>query len=600
VGVALLSTGEAASTLQRLVWPDAARADRTALYARWKLGPIRLAEAGSLPLAPGAVLDLATFFNAFSHRKWRATTGLATLALRLRGQGRVRVVLQAATAGFATLPVAERELELGPAPAEIAIDDVAALPGEILFAEIVAGEGGARLGAAEWVTRDAPKRSVRLAAVVTTFRREAAARAAIARFAAETIPALPRGDLHLFVVDNGQSLGTEAPAGVTILPNRNLGGAGGFTRGLLEAREAGRFTHALFMDDDAACEPESVWRAIALLARLNDPRASVAGAMLLAGEPTRQYEKGALLARGGGRSIWRAIGSDADLALAPAVSSNDGEDAANYGGWWFFAFPLAAAPALPFPFFVRGDDVDFALANDLPVVTLNGIATWCESFAGKLSPATEYLAWRSWVALAFLHGSAKGQRSALLQAGRAALRIGGRFDYAAMQAALDGLEHALGGPAGFAATPAPLAALGRLRARSEAGAPSPAELSAARPLWQAGRLRRLLGLALLAGHLLPLSTGRTVPHARVPWEMGVGHVLTARAVLLGEGASVEARRRDRAAFFAGVARLVGLLIRGLVGRRRIAAAYAAGAPPLRDEAWWRAALDTPPATPDKP
>ena len=43
------------------------------------------AEDGSLRLADGATLDLGTFFNAFSHRKWHALTGL-TRSLSLDGR----------------------------------------------------------------------------------------------------------------------------------------------------------------------------------------------------------------------------------------------------------------------------------------------------------------------------------------------------------------------------------------------------------------------------------------------------------------------------------------------------------------------------------
>ena len=584
---------DATSTLQRFILPDEARADRTALYAHWPAGPIRLADGNGLPVAPGATVQFATFFNAFSHRKWRELTGLSTLALRLSGEGRARVTLRSATAGFATQAVAERDVTLGPSPVEIALEDFATLPGEILFAELSAPAAGpgARIAQAEWVTRDAPKRSVRLAAVVTTFRREAAARAAIARFAAEIIPAVPPGELHLFVVDNGQSLGTDAPPGVTILPNRNLGGAGGFTRGLLEARADGRFTHALFMDDDAACEPESVWRTMALLARLSDPRASVAGAMLLAEAPCRQYEKGAVLCcDGAGRSLWKVLGAGTDLAMAAEVAANERGLAPNYGAWWFFAFPIGAVEALPFPFFVRGDDIDFALANDLPVITLNGVATWCDGFAHKLAPATEYLAWRSLVALAFLHGSPGAQRRALLHAGRAALRSCWRFDYAAMHGVLTGIEQALRGPASFADAPAPLDVLARLRELPRGGAPaSEAECAAAEPLWRVGLLRWLLGGATLGGHLVRLP-GHRSPHARIGWEVGIGHAAFTDVVLLGEGTRVIALRRDRRAFFGGLSRLARLVWRGLATRRRIAADYAAAAPALRTEAYWTEVL----------
>ena len=42
---------------------------------------------------------------------------------------------------------------------------------------------------------------------------------------------------------------------------------------------------------------------------------------------------------------------------------NERELTADYGGWWFFAFPLEATAAYPYPYFVRGDDVEDASAK---------------------------------------------------------------------------------------------------------------------------------------------------------------------------------------------------------------------------------------------
>ncbi len=62
-----------------------------------------------------------------------------------------------------------------------------------------------------------------------------------------------------------------------------------------------------------------------------------------------------------------------------------------YAGWWFFAFPVAAVAHWPFPFFVRGDDISFSLANRFDTVTLNGVVSFQEDFSAKESPLTLYL-----------------------------------------------------------------------------------------------------------------------------------------------------------------------------------------------------------------
>ncbi len=62
-----------------------------------------------------------------------------------------------------------------------------------------------------------------------------------------------------------------------------------------------------------------------------------------------------------------------------------------YGGWWFFAFPIKQVTRYPFPFFVRGDDINFSLANDFHITTLNGVVSFAEDFSDKESPMTLYL-----------------------------------------------------------------------------------------------------------------------------------------------------------------------------------------------------------------
>ena len=158
--------------LQRIVFPAAAHADRTVLYARWPRGGVHLAaEDGSLRLADGATLDLGTFFNAFSHRKWHALTGLTHLAFSLSGSGTVRVRVLAMTRTAAAVRVLDRTVDLSAGDAALDLPDPSTLPGEILTVELAADSGPATLASAAFTTRQPPRRDVRLAAVITTFRR---------------------------------------------------------------------------------------------------------------------------------------------------------------------------------------------------------------------------------------------------------------------------------------------------------------------------------------------------------------------------------------------------------------------------------------------
>lgn len=548
--------------LQRFIFPDETRADRTALYTRWQDGEIRLARPeGRLPIVAGTTVDFATYFNAFSRRKWCDRTGLRTLALRVSGSGWVRIILLAVTQTYAATVIVEDQFVLSAEPREMVVPDLQGTPGELVACEVTAIEGDAEISEAAWVTYDLPRRPVRLAAVITTFRRERAVEIAMRRFARTTIPGVEAGTLHLYVIDNGQTLSIQPPEGVTVLANRNLGGAGGFTRGLLEAMKSGRFTHVLFMDDDASCEPESVWRTMAFLARLRDARTALSGAMLHTDRPTIQYEKGAVMRRHDAPvSTWRALRHYRDVADPAVVASNEEGEEGNYGAWWFFAFPLSAVKWLPFPFFVRGDDVDFSLANDLPIVTLNGVACWSENFGYKLNPATEYLAWRSWLALQLLHSDAAGARRTLKEALRCALRLGNRFDYASMEALLDGVELVLSGPEAFGREPAPLEHLKEILRRLEPATLTQEMIANSRHTGTKNkRFQRLTNTLLLGGHLLPerLTKGR-LRHTRIAWEAGEASLFRSRIFAFGIGRHLTAFERNRRRFLAGLRRVIRL------------------------------------------
>ena len=83
------------------------------------------------------------------------------------------------------------------------------------------------------------------------------------------------------------------PEGVIVQPNENLGGAGGFTRGFLEAEARGA-THCLFMDDDAATHMESLERSWVFLSYARDSRkTALAGAMINASHRWAIWENGA-------------------------------------------------------------------------------------------------------------------------------------------------------------------------------------------------------------------------------------------------------------------------------------------------------------------
>ena len=78
------------------------------------------------------------------------------------------------------------------------------------------------------------------------------------------------GKLEVFVSDNAHTLDVPALSSenIHIVQNKNVGGAGGFTRGMIEinrVKQQRHITHILVMDDDITIEPESLFRTCTFL-----------------------------------------------------------------------------------------------------------------------------------------------------------------------------------------------------------------------------------------------------------------------------------------------------------------------------------------------
>ena len=558
------------------------------MYARYPVGKPSIDHGNGLTVRDDAVVDFTTFFNAFSHRKWIALAGLRSLSIRFAGSGEISVTLHVFSETGAAHVLGVTSLTLSERGTILAVPSLADLPGELLGFHVRGIGGPATLTSAAWMSADAARRDVRLAAVITTFGREAAVRRAMDTFSTRTCRAPNLGQIELLVIDNGRALPPSTLENVTIFPNPNLGGAGGFARGLAEAMDAKRFTHALFMDDDASCEPESVWRTVTLLAYMRDAGAAIAGAMLLENRPCIQHEKGGHHDRTGALGYtWRSNGHYYDLSELVKVCQNEDDTKVNYGAWWFFAFPLTAIKAMPFPFFVRGDDVDFSLSNDLRIVTLNGIATWSGTFAAKLDPATEYLAYRGWMAVALIHGSKQAAFLALWNTLRVAQAMSFRFDYGGMNAVIDGIEDAMRGPAIFASAPAPIAKLKGYKALRNRVAFDLRTFGMIRP--QAYRSKTLERRAKLTfGGNLAIGRGgdANYRHSAFAHEIHREGLLDGDRAAFGEGTEIHVLERDRRSFFLGKWRMNKVLWMYRFRLLAIQAKYRLDGPAIRTRAFW--------------
>ena len=174
-------------------------------------------------------------------------------------------------------------------------------------------------------------------------------------------------NLFLHVVDNGQTLTEKEIKGrhVYLHPNRNTGGSGGFSRGMIEAmRQKPVATHVLLMDDDVLVLPESIYRTYMLLRALKPEyrECFVEGAMLHYEEPHLQHEDiGTVKYNERGLKPLKGILDQTLLANNLQTETIEPPAMGGYGAWWFCCIPAATIrrEGLPLPLFVRFDDVEY-------------------------------------------------------------------------------------------------------------------------------------------------------------------------------------------------------------------------------------------------
>ena len=348
-----------------------------------------------------------TYFNLLPHDTYREYCGVNKAVLNLRAKGRYRADVYWRKKNGARVPVASLDCE-GDASVPFAFPKA----GGYTFFEIESA-GGCKIYGGDWSCEGEEKRYPRIAIIICTYRRESFVERNLAMLR-EALSREPEwaARLHVFVVDNAGTL----PAGkgfYDVIKNRNLGGSGGFARGMYEADRAGGFTHMLLTDDDIRLDFSVIkrtWRLLAALER-EHAGASVGGAMLVLEEPTVQYEFG-------GRFdglMFRSINGGLDMRETASLLKNAHAPEPNYNAWWYCCMPASCVPehGLPMPFFIKGDDVEYGLRAAERFILSSGIAVWHSDFKNKYNGTLEYYIKRNGAVVAALRSRSGALKAAI-------------------------------------------------------------------------------------------------------------------------------------------------------------------------------------------
>ncbi|MDD3946430.1 MAG: glycosyltransferase [Clostridia bacterium] len=391
--------------LQNIIFPEPGICTEEKLYFRRNGAEYTWANR-KIAFRQGGTASFDTFFNGFSVEKWDKYTHASGISLKLKLYGDFRVTVVRKEKFYheiLTEFLAEKEFMCHDGE-EVTLDfDIKKPYGMISFTLFCKREGGIFYQGA-YSTETAPVNQTKLALDICTYRRESFVKSNVRNLYQAVNNQFPylKDNIRVFVIDNANTLkkGDVEYGGFSkLIYNRNLGGSGGFTRGIVETLksndEGAGFTNILLMDDDIVFEPETIYRTFMLLSYMKEQysHAFIGGTMLRLDRQNIQTEAGGIW--NGGKLV--SLKNGLDLNSTDACLYNEVEEQAEFNAWWYCTMPLCLIhyKNLPLPLFIRGDDVEYGLRNMRRLILMNGICVWHEPFENKYSSAMFYYIMRN-------------------------------------------------------------------------------------------------------------------------------------------------------------------------------------------------------------
>ena len=362
-------------------------------------------ETGEWTMYGAGEYDFTTYFNSLSVMKLKEYTIAGGFSLHLELKGAACTVEQTMGDAFAShsMPVEGTLREIPSSDGWRTIDLPLTVTDEmVIVGFVIRTEGDVAIRNSYYsIDYDGELRDVELALATTTFKKEKFIERNIALIREQILDSGEEIADHftMYVIDNGRTLDAEALSGgrMHVRPNDNVGGSGGFTRGMIEAMEqTPQATNVLLMDDDVAVSPESIKRTYNLLRLVNDQYADafISGAML-------DYEIG--------EDQWEDIGfmtpegtfaptkppmrmtKFEDLVYNEIFEPNKKMLGQRYAAWWYCCIPIATIKreGLPLPVFVRCDDAEYGIRCNPKFMSMNGLCIWHMSFHARYNAAVE-------------------------------------------------------------------------------------------------------------------------------------------------------------------------------------------------------------------
>lgn len=418
--------------------------------------------------------SLCTFFNAFPAAYWRRWTRVDSVRFVATASGTGRVLLYRSNGRGLSFPVAAITVE-GSGSTKMARNRTIAAEvpmtdlmdgGYFWFDAEASGANDLTITHAAWQVpqdRRVAKGNTTLSIAIATFNRPsyclnqlvAMSEATELRKRLDTIYCTDQGTDLVKNQSGFPAVAAELGQQLTYIRQRNLGGSGGFSRGMYETVQTGSSDYCLLLDDDAISEPESILRAVQFADYTIKP-VLVGGGMLHLDNRTMLYTQGERI---NWRRMWmqpsQDMGYNHDFAAEPLRDSPDRHQRIDedFNGWWMCLIPVTVLKTigLSLPVFIKFDDIEYGLRAKragFPTVCLPGVAVWHQAWHGKDPARTweEYFTERNrWIAALLFQPNAPQSR-VLVESLYGDASLGLRFTYSAMAIRHQALRDILRGP----------------------------------------------------------------------------------------------------------------------------------------------------------
>ncbi|MCU1562011.1 MAG: glycosyltransferase family 2 protein [Arthrobacter sp.] len=351
----------------------------------------------SMRVRSGEQVSFGTYFNAFPASYWRRWTSVRDIRLAVKTSGTGTVTVYKSNARGSVQRVDGRHVD----GASTSVFELSLKPfgdGGWYWFDLAATSDELVLERGQWETEGGPDRPGQVTLEITTMNKPEFC-LNNARILADN-PDVLEHVKEILIVDQGTqkvedqdgfAAVREALGGkLRVINQANLGGSGGFARGMYEAVENGS-DYALLLDDDIVVEPESIVRLLTFADHCRTPT-------IVGGHMFDLYNRSILHTFGEVVDPYRFVPSlpHADMEVRHDFSIANLRQTAwlhrrvdvDYNGWWMCLIPTKVIQeiGLSLPLFIKWDDAEYGLRAreaGFATVSLPGAAVWHVSWIDK-------------------------------------------------------------------------------------------------------------------------------------------------------------------------------------------------------------------------